>query len=269
MRASGGAGRWLILSFFFSHVAFLPVQACLHELRAKRNDIERRDPLSDSGLTSASWIWTSGPTTGNVAFLKKFSTTVGKTAISATFTMTAVNHFTLWVNGQPIGASGNGTNDWQSAQMFSTALNSTNTVSVLAVNNANSGAPAPGLLAAIQVRYSDGSIDPFVSDSSWAVSAVIPSDFPIPFNTSHFGAAAVAAPFGSGSWGNDVTVSSPDPNAPSLAGSTWIWSTPTAASTAATGFVAFRKTVTTPPGKTAQSASILIAVDDDFRFYLN
>ncbi|KAJ7116478.1 hypothetical protein C8R44DRAFT_983544, partial [Mycena epipterygia] len=137
------------MPFFFCPLPFLFVQGQLH---AKQNDIERRDPNSDSGLLSASWIWTSGATTGNVAFLKSFSTTVGsKTAISATFTMTAVNHFTLWVNGQPIGASGNGTNDWQSAQVFSTALNSTNTVSVLAVNNANSGAPPPGLLAAIQV----------------------------------------------------------------------------------------------------------------------
>ncbi|KAJ7116466.1 hypothetical protein C8R44DRAFT_792613 [Mycena epipterygia] len=269
MRASGGAGRWLILSFFFRHIPFLPVQGRLHELRTKHNDIERRDPLSDSGLASASWIWTSGPTTGNVAFLKKFSTAVEQTDISATFTMTAVNHFTLWVNGQPIGRSGNGTNDWQSAQVFSTTLNSANTVSVLAVNNANSGAPAPGLLVAIQVRYSDGSIDTFVSDSSWTVSAVIPSDFPTPFDTSHFVAAAVVAPFGSGSWGNSLTVPSPNPNALILSGSTWIWSTPTAASAAVVGSVAFRKTVITPPGKTAQSASILITVDDDFQFYLN
>ncbi|KAJ7116459.1 hypothetical protein C8R44DRAFT_209171 [Mycena epipterygia] len=268
MRASAGVGGWLVLSFFFSHIPFLPARA--HELLAKHNVIERRDPLSDSGLTSASWIWTSGPTIGNVAFLKTFSTAGGKKVISATFTMTAVNHFTLWVNGQPIGASGNGVNDWQTAQVFSTAIRSTNTVSVLAVNNANSGAPPPGLLAAVQVRYSDGSIDPFFSDSSWVVSAIIPSDFPTPSDTSHFEAAAVAAPFGSGPWGKSVTFPSADPSPLSLSGSsTWIWSTPTAASAAAAGLVAFRKTVTTPPGKTPQSASILIAVDDNFRFYLN
>ncbi|KAJ7116460.1 hypothetical protein C8R44DRAFT_209225 [Mycena epipterygia] len=268
MRASGGVGSWLILSFFFSHIYFLSVQARLHE-RAKRNVIERRDPLSASGLASASWIWTSEATTGNVAFLKDFSIPRGKSPISATFTITVVNQFTLWVNGQPIGRSGNGTNDWQSAQVFSTALNSTNTFSVLAVNNANSGAPAPGLLAAIQVRYRDGSNDTIVSDSSWTVSAIIPSDFPTPSDTSHFVGAAVAAPFGTGSWANDVTVSSPDPNSLSLSGSTWIWATQTAISTAAVGFVAFRKTVTTPPGKTAQFASILITVDDNFHFYLN
>ncbi|KAJ6553630.1 hypothetical protein DFH09DRAFT_924817, partial [Mycena vulgaris] len=244
------------------------VHARLEKFRLEQNAIEQRSPLSDSGLVSASWIWTSSGTTGNVAFMKTFPSPTGQSAVSASISMTAVNQFTLWVNGQPIGASGNGADDWKSATVLSASLNaSTNTFSVLAVNNV--GAPAPGLVAAILFKYSDGSVDTVFSDSSWAVSAIIPSDFPTPSDLSHFSTAAVAAPFGSGPWGSSVTVPSADPNALSLLGKTWIWSTSTAASTAAVGRVGFRKTLTTPSGKNAQAATVLITVDDEFKLYLN
>ncbi|KAJ7742726.1 hypothetical protein DFH07DRAFT_964435 [Mycena maculata] len=260
MRPPGGR-TWLTLTFIICHIPFLLVQARLQPPRVKHNTIGRRD-----GLTSASWIWTSAATTGNVAFLNTFDSAAGKTATSATISMAAVNQFTLWVNGQPIGAS----NDWQSAQVFSAALNaSTNTFSVLAVNNAITGSPPPGLVAAIQIAYSDGSGDTVVSDSSWTVSAVIPSDFPTPATTSAFTPATVAAAFGSGAWGNSVTLAAATPNVPSLSASTWIWSTSGAASNAAVGTVGFRKTVATPSGKTAQSATLLVTADNGFNLYVN
>ncbi|KAJ7461794.1 hypothetical protein B0H11DRAFT_115610 [Mycena galericulata] len=268
MRPSGGR-TWLLLTFIYCHVHFLLAQARFQAPRAKHHAIGKRD-LSTSGLTTASWIWTSAPTTGNVGFIKTFDSAAGKTASSATISMTAVNQFTFWVNGQPIGASGDGANDWTSAQVMTAGLNSsTNTFSVLAVNNANSGAPPPGLLAAIQITYSDGSGDTIVSDSSWGVSAVIPSDFPTPSDTSGFTTATVAAAFGSGSWGSSVTLAAANPNVPSLSTSTWIWSTSTANTGAAVGTVGFRKTVTTPSGKTAQSATLLITVDNGFNLYIN
>ncbi|KAJ7655909.1 hypothetical protein B0H17DRAFT_1146302 [Mycena rosella] len=167
-------------------------------------------------------------------------------------------------------ASGDGANDWESAQVFTAALNSTtNIFSVLAVNNAHSGEPPPGLLAAIKIKYSDGPSDILLSDSSWTVAAIIPSDFPAPSDTSQFTAATGLAPFGSGSWGSAVTVPPPDPNAPTLLNSSWIWSTSSAATNTVPGFVGFRKTFSTPGGRTAQSATALITADDRFVFYLN
>ncbi|KAJ7751110.1 hypothetical protein B0H16DRAFT_1841511, partial [Mycena metata] len=172
-----------------------------HARRTKHNDIGRSDdPLSDSGLTSASWIWTSGATMGSIAFIKTYISGSGRTATSATISLTVVQQFTLWVNGRLIGASGDGADDWKSAQVFTTALNATSNIfSVLAVNDADSGVPAPGLLAAIQVKYSDGSDDVIVSDSIWVVSTVVPSDFPTPSTYSLFSPATLLAPFGSGS----------------------------------------------------------------------
>ncbi|KAJ7844503.1 hypothetical protein B0H14DRAFT_2776463 [Mycena olivaceomarginata] len=209
MALLSGRPTWLALTLIFCHIPFL----LTHAHRTKHNYIGRSDdPLSDSGLTSASWIWTSGATTGNIAFIKTYISGAGRTATSATISLTVVQQFTLWVNGRLIGASGDGADDWKSAQVFTTGLNATfNIFSVLAVNDADSGAPPPGLLAAIQVQYSDGSDDVIVSDSIWVVSTVIPSDFPTPSTYSLFSPATILARFGSGSWGDSVTLAPLDP----------------------------------------------------------
>ncbi|KAJ7833609.1 hypothetical protein B0H14DRAFT_2800426 [Mycena olivaceomarginata] len=209
MALLSGRSTWLALTLVFCHIPFL----LTHAHRTKHNDIGRSDdPLSDSGLTSASWIWTSGATAGSVAFIKTYISGAGRTATSATISLTVVQQFTLWVNGRLIGASGDGADDWKSAQVFTTGLNATSNIfSVLAVNDADSGAPPPGLLAAIQVQYSDGSDDVIVSDSVWVVSTVIPSDFPTPSTYSLFSPATILARFGSGSWGDSVTLAPPDP----------------------------------------------------------
>ncbi|KAJ7625395.1 hypothetical protein DFH06DRAFT_1229410 [Mycena polygramma] len=257
MRAPGSL-IWLVITFICSRIPVLCAYA-----------IGQRDSLSDSGLASASWIWTAQPTTGNVAFLKTFTSAAGKLASSASISMTAVNQFTLFVNGQPIGASGNGTDDWKTAQVLSAALNSSsNTFAVLAVNNDNPGGPLPGLLAAIQVTHSDGSTESVVSDASWLVSSTIPTQFPAVSAISHFVPATVAGPFGSGSWGSSPAILSPTPTS-LLAGITQIWDTSSAGSDAPAGTVGFRKTVPTPAGKIAESAQILIAVDSGFLLYVN
>ncbi|KAJ7440135.1 hypothetical protein FB451DRAFT_140486 [Mycena latifolia] len=261
-----GGRTWFTITFICFHIPFLLAQARLHHSRPRHNVISQRDALSDSGLTSASWIWAPGATSGNVAFLKTFSSTPGKLAASATISITAVNQFTVWVNGQPVGAS----SDWTSPQVLSAALNqSSNTFSVLAVNSANADAPPPGLLAAIKIQYSDNSADTVVSDSSWQASVNIPSDFPVPSDTSHFTSATVAGQFGSGAWGSSLTLASADPNAPSLSGGTWIWSTSDAQYAAPAGTVGFRKTVATPSGKSAQSATVILGTDNIFVLYVN
>ncbi|KAJ7666051.1 hypothetical protein DFH06DRAFT_265916 [Mycena polygramma] len=210
---------WLKLTLFWCYIPSLLVQAGFHPAH---HTLIKRDALSNSGLTSASWIWASGATTGTVAFLKTFPNAAGKNSTSATIYLTACNDFTIWVNGQPIGSL----SDWTTVEVLSAGLNaSTNTFAVLAGNNGNAGAPPAGLLAAIKLQYTDGSTATVVSDSSWKVATNIPSDFPLPSDTSPFASATVAAAFGSGAWGTSVTVASPDPNAPTLNGNTWIGAT--------------------------------------------
>ncbi|KAJ7033645.1 hypothetical protein C8F04DRAFT_612444 [Mycena alexandri] len=225
-----------------------------------------------NGLPSASWIWTAQPTTGNVGFIKTFGSANGKTATSALFTISAVNSFTLWVNNEPVGTSGSGVDDWKTAQVYSAALNtSTNSISILAVNNNNAGGPAPGLIASIIINYSNGDIDLVVSDSSWGVSSVLPSDFPTVSVPAQFIFATVVGTYGSGSWGSSISIPATNPNTQlaTLRAATWIWSVSGAASDAPVATVGFRKTVATPAGMTAQSGQILVAGDDDFEVYLN
>ncbi|KAK7044764.1 hypothetical protein R3P38DRAFT_3258861 [Favolaschia claudopus] len=246
------------------------VEAHIHRPSARHNILAKRDALSDSGLPSASWIWTAQPMSGNVAFLRTFASAAGKTATSATISMTAVNQATVWVNGGAIGITDNGANSWKTAEVFSAGLNaSTNTFSVLAVNNPKIATPDPGFLIAIQVKYSDGSGDSIVSDGSWTVSAAPPTDFPLPADTSKFVPATVLAAFGSGSWGKSVTAAAAPSTAGILTGSTWIWDSLTAAIAAAAGTIGFRKTVATPGGKIAQSATILMTADNDFQLFVN
>ncbi|KAJ7778164.1 hypothetical protein B0H16DRAFT_879731 [Mycena metata] len=273
----GGRTRSRLVIIFVASCINIPLffaqAASISTLRPEYHGVMKRDSLSDSGLASASWIWATAGTTGNVAFLKTFPTAAGKLATAATIWITAVNSFTLWVNSQPIGASaGNGVNDWMSVQLFRAALNSSiNTISVLAVNNVTSGAPPPGLLVSILVTYSDGTDDSVVSDGSWQASSLIPPEFPAVSDNSEFVPATIAGLFGSSSWGGGTTLIIPSliPNSAILAGSTQIWSTSSAGSNAPAGTVGFRKTVTTATGKNAESAQILLAVDNGFLLFVN
>ncbi|KAG6918721.1 hypothetical protein DXG01_012206 [Tephrocybe rancida] len=100
---------------------------------------------------------------------------------------------------------------WKTSQKFSTSLNpNSNLFAVRATN--------PGLLAAVQITFSEGTTAIITSDTSWRSIKTIPSNF----------------------------------QSPSLDGSSW---------TAAT--------VSTPSGKTLQSALILLTVDDGFTLYVN
>ncbi|KAJ6595618.1 hypothetical protein DFH09DRAFT_867274, partial [Mycena vulgaris] len=233
----------------------------------------------DSGLSKASWIWLPEPDilttapTGSVAFIKTFATPAGKAASSALISLTVDNNFTLWVNGQPIGAAGGaGESGWENAQVLRAQLNaSANVFSVLGVN-ANPDSPGAnnpaGLLAAIRILYTDGSNDTVLSDNTWLASGTVPSDFPLPADISQFVSAQVATTYGLGPWGTSVTMA-PAPAALSLTGSSWIWSIADASADAPAGTVGFRKTVVTPSGKSASSATVLLSVDNSFDLYVN
>ncbi|KAJ7861814.1 hypothetical protein B0H14DRAFT_3863287 [Mycena olivaceomarginata] len=242
--------------------------------------LEKRDAFSSSGLASASWIWLPEPDllttapTGSVAFTKTVVTPSGKTAASASISIAVDNNFTLWCNAQPIGASdGTAEAGWQTAQILSAALNATSNVFSVLGTNSNPDTPGAanpaGLLAAIRIFYTDGSNDTVLSDSTWLASGTIPADFPLPHDLSSFVHAQVATKYGSGAWGTSVTVPTPSPNPLNLTGSSWIWSTSNAGAAAPVGSVGFRKTVVSPSGKSATSATVLLSADNTFQLLIN
>ncbi|KAF5371024.1 hypothetical protein D9615_010034 [Tricholomella constricta] len=128
--------------------------------------------LDDSSWAAATVVsqYGSGPWGMNVAlpsgdpraFRKTFQTPSGKILKSAFIILTIDDGFTLYVNGALVGSSPKQIDIWKSAQQFTVPL-SGSSATVFAVKADNladvaSGGPSPaGLLAAIQVIYTDGS----------------------------------------------------------------------------------------------------------------
>ncbi|KDR75331.1 hypothetical protein GALMADRAFT_211560 [Galerina marginata CBS 339.88] len=244
-------------------------------------------PLMRSGISSAlastfntgSWIWTNETEFPNApaadrAFRKIYNTPTGKVAASATVVITADDLFTLYVNGQSTGSSPNVPDIWKSAQVFNVSLNSSlNLFAVFATNRpAIGGGDGPaGLLAAIQVNFLDGTSALISTDSSWLASKTIPDNFQSPsFNDSQWPAAVIEAKYGSGVWGSQVIIAPPSTiPTPTLSNSIWIWPNVAPPPEAPAGAVAFRKQFFTPSGKTLQSATVIITVDNQFTLYIN
>ncbi|KAJ6620268.1 hypothetical protein B0H10DRAFT_2432905 [Mycena sp. CBHHK59/15] len=194
----------------------------------------RAAALDFSGST---WIWTNEVNGGNApvgarAFRKNFVAPYGKTPVSADILITVDNSLTLYVNGlEPC----------------------LNVFAVTAVN----GATAPnlaGLLAAIQITYSDGTTSKIVSDTTWRAS---PCWMP----------ATAEGAYGVGPWGQIAIPS--DPPTLSLTNANWIWTNEVVNGKAPPGSHAFRRTYTPPAGLTATSATIIMVADNEYSLYVN
>ncbi|RDB18187.1 hypothetical protein Hypma_000526 [Hypsizygus marmoreus] len=245
-------------------------------------------PSSDQGLPdalvtgfqSASWIWTSETSPPDAppedrAFRKLYAPPNEKTPTSALVLISVDDRFTLYVNGKQVGTSPETADTWKSAQQFNVALNpGSNLFAVRGVNlhDVNSGGNSPaGLLAAIQITFSDGTTTIISSDATWRSIKSIPANFESPsIDDSQWTSATVLAMYGSGPWGTQIVL--PSVVAPpelSLTDSTWIWSSEVALLVAPAQPRAFRKAFSAPNGKALRSASILLTVDDGFTFYVN
>ncbi|KAF7299964.1 hypothetical protein HMN09_01004300 [Mycena chlorophos] len=238
----------------------------------------------DTDLTQAQWIWapesnlTSTAPPGTIGFFRTFTSPAGKTASAASIAITADNNFTLWVNGHVVGATFPGIpavdDAWKDGQALIASLNATtNTLTAIAVNFADNstvgGVTPAGFLAFVRVFYTDGSTTTFTTDTSWKTTTTLPSDWPLPADTSAFSTAEVSFPYGEGPWGTSVTITQADFSALDLINSQWIWSTSSAATSAPAGSVGFRKTVPSPSDKSPAYAIIVAAADNFFAFYLN
>ncbi|KAG6829678.1 hypothetical protein H0H92_003796 [Tricholoma furcatifolium] len=207
-------------------------------------------------FTGANWIWTAGRAVdgtyppGNVSFRRDLTVTNGKVPISANILITTDNAYTLYVNGNPVGTGG----DWTVAQRYCVPLS--HCCNVFAVEGQNYLVNPPnnpaGLLAAIQVRYSDGFADTIVTDAEWHVFNGSVAGFQqVAFDDSQWGPAFVEGPWPTATpWGSSVSVPPEDENpGPSLQSANWIWTNEL-----------------TGPGS---SAHVLIATDNEFTLYIN
>ncbi|KIJ33487.1 carbohydrate-binding module family 67 protein [Sphaerobolus stellatus SS14] len=171
-------------------------------------------------LTNSFWIWTNELTpspdwptgiapVGARAFRRVAITPPDKTPLSASIIIAVDDQYTLWVDGNEVGTGV----DYQTAQGYCVAL-SPYCYNVFAVEATNGGTvPNPaGVLAAIEITYTDGSTQMVVSDSSWKAlnSPTIPTGFEeFNFDDSSWSAATVESPSGGSPWGPIDTPSSP------------------------------------------------------------
>lgn len=179
-----------------------------------------------ANFRSASWIWTSesnirNPPAGVRAFRKTYTPPAGKTASSALVLMTVDNQFSLFINGQLAGESPKGNQShWQSSLIFNVALNpGSNLFAVQAENLRDdpngSDFGAAGILASIQIIFSDGTTTLLSSDSSWRSIKTVSADFASPsIDDSPWDTSTVVDTYGNGAWGSDVIL--PSGNIPAL-----------------------------------------------------
>lgn len=196
-----------------------------------------------ASFQTSSWIWTPETDLANApagirAFRRTYTPPAGKSPSSALVLITVDNLFSLFVNGQFAGAPPNTTDVWKQSQIFNVPLNpGPNLFAVITENlrDATTGKEfgAAGLLAAIQVTFSDGTTSFIKSDASWRGVRTVPQDFAAPtFDDSPWNTAVVITPYGTGVWGSQVSLPSPNAIPPLLSLS--VSSTSTTASTPTT-----------------------------------
>ncbi|KIJ34430.1 hypothetical protein M422DRAFT_92931, partial [Sphaerobolus stellatus SS14] len=126
-------------------------------------------------LTNSFWIWTNELTpsagtpkgiapTGARAFRRVAITPPDKVPAAASILIAVDDEYTLWVDGNVVGTGA----DYQIAQAYCVVLSPFcyNVFAVKATNDFDAPNPA-GVLAAIEIIYTDGSTETIVSDSSW------------------------------------------------------------------------------------------------------
>ncbi len=170
----------------------------------------RASPLKD-----AAWIWYPD---GNPAvdapaetrfFRKSFDVPNREQVARASLRISADDAFIVFLNGEKIG---NG-EDWRAPGQFNEAARliktGANELSVTAVNKPASGANPAGLIASLDIEFTDGSVLRFKSDSSWLCSK---SESAAAWTN-----ALVAASYGQGPWG-DMDGASDAVNGPQATG---------------------------------------------------
>ncbi|KAJ7184334.1 lectin [Mycena filopes] len=221
---------------------------------------------TDLDFGASKWIWTNEVSGGNApvgarAFRKTFTPPLGKTAVQADIIMTVDNGLTLYVNGGQVGTGG----DFRFAERFCVPLRPC--LNVFAVTGVNAGGPA-GLLATIQITYSDGSTSTIVSDTTWRYSINVPSGYEqLSFDDNSWAPAIAEGAYGVAPWGQ-IAIPSTTP-ALSLTNANWIWTNEVVNGNAPPGSRAFRRTYFPPTGQIVVSATIIVVADDSYLIYVN
>jgi len=130
-------------------------------------------PVAD--MIGASWIWADEPgidatqnaKPGSRFFRREITLPTNPKILSATTTLTADNHFKLFVNGKPLGSG----SDWQKPQTIDIAdalKPGLNTITIEGQNDPDHGAiNAASIIAKIAIQQEGSPTQEIITDSQW------------------------------------------------------------------------------------------------------
>jgi hypothetical protein len=164
-------------------------------------------------LSGVNWIWYPEGPAGGATFpaeTRYFRDTVdipaGKTIKSAQMVITADDSYLLYVNGTRTAQG----DSWQQAQLVDLSNVLQAGSNTLAVSATNGSASPAGLIATLEVQFTDGSSLQVDTDGSWKTAQQAPTGWQQPgFDDSGWPTALVEASYGSGPWGSGVTIAQP------------------------------------------------------------
>lgn len=172
---------------------------------------------------ATSWIWTPEAEGINITAIfpagsrafRRWHTSPDRQVSSALILMTCDNYLSLYVNGHQVyPASGNLTH-WSQIKVFDVALAPGQNLFAIECTNNDDIAPNPaGILAAIQINFTDGVSPAFiVSDVTWnTVSSASPQGFEsFSLDDTAWVSARPLAAYGSAPWNNLVELPSAIP----------------------------------------------------------
>ena len=160
-------------------------------------------------LNGAQWIWTSreegaakdAPNTRRY-FRKTFELPAGKKVADARLRFSGMHHCESQLNGAPSGAAW----DWRGCHQFNDRAHllkpGKNSLTLWSEYRPAAGDPVPALMAVLEIKFKDGSVQRIVSDSSWkALKTKISSWETRGFDDSAWPAAQVIGQLGDQPWG--------------------------------------------------------------------
>ncbi|TBN58263.1 hypothetical protein EYE40_13140 [Glaciihabitans arcticus] len=233
-------------------------------------------PDTGLNLDTASWILAGAGSTNPVPstlFRKVIPVSTTKQVAWAQLAVSGDQVVDTYWNGELV-AQNLGTNDeWQTADVVNVAARGGDNVLAIALTTPGN-APYGGVLARVRIGYTDGTSTEAMTDTGFLSKlgslATAPAGWTtVGFDTTGWTNARDMGLYRGLVYGDRVAVPSLSATQAelSLTGSSWIW---TPDSNPPPGEDrAFRKTIDTPPGKTATKAEIIITADDSFRLSVN
>ncbi|MBC5786468.1 family 78 glycoside hydrolase catalytic domain [Clostridium facile] len=173
---------------------------------------------TDMTFDGANWIWRrngsgfSGVPAGHQYFRKTFTVNTEKEISSVYVGVTADDEYSLYVNGEKVGENG-GTDSWKNGKLFEIGKqinkDGNNVIAIDAFNSTNGYA---GALSKVEVSYTDGTKDTFVTDDSWKVSETEPVEgwTSADFDDSQWLVPDQVVKYGEAPWGKGVEPSPED-----------------------------------------------------------